>query len=232
MAARVALLVAPLFLAGCLSHPPPPEAPYHAVGADGRWHLVIDDKHVTFLPAGGQPIREPRPQPIIGVAGEIYQTPRIDVNIVHGRCVIGDRAYPDSVQVTADSTQYAGCGGDPGTASGSAADIDLAGTHWQVALVNGRPTPAVGDYSMRFMEDGSFGARFGCNHMGGRYRVTGSTLALSDVATTLIGCPEPAGTFESEAALVMAAPMQVQVAEGGRVVLRNAAGSLSLTPQA
>ena len=39
---------------------------------------------------------------IIGFAGEIYQTPRINVNIVHGQCSDGmsDRTYPDKVQVT------------------------------------------------------------------------------------------------------------------------------------
>ena len=111
MRLRLSLLIAPVFLAGCLSHPPPPPAPYHAVGMTGQWHLVIDDKHVTFLPAGKQPIREPKPQAIVGVAGDIYQTRRINVNIVHGHCAIGDRSYPDRVQVYVDGVQHEGCGG-------------------------------------------------------------------------------------------------------------------------
>ena len=107
----LSLLIAPVFLAGCLSHPPPPAAPYHAVGTNGQWNLVIDDKHVTFLPAGGQPIREPKPQVVVGVAGDIYQTKRINVNIVHGHCAIGDRHYPDRVQVYVDGVRHEGCGG-------------------------------------------------------------------------------------------------------------------------
>ena len=108
---RFALLFSTLSLAGCLSHPPPPPAPYYAVGTNTAWHLVIDDKHVTFIPAGQQPIREPRPQPIIGIAGEIYQTPRINVNIVHGSCVTANRTYSDRVQVYVDGVQHEGCGG-------------------------------------------------------------------------------------------------------------------------
>ena len=97
-------------IAGC-AHPPPPPAPYHAVGDEG-WHLIIDDKHVTFIGAGGQvPILQPRPQVIIGIAGEIYQTQRINVNIVHSPCVAGTQTYPDKVQVTVDGTQRTGCGG-------------------------------------------------------------------------------------------------------------------------
>ena len=109
---RRSSLIFALMLAGCLSHPPPPAAPYHAVGANGQWHLVIDDKHVTFLPAGGQPIRQPKPQVIVGVAGEIYQTPRINVNIVHAQCTLGTTGpYPDRVQVSVDGRPHEGCGG-------------------------------------------------------------------------------------------------------------------------
>ncbi|MGI8704897.1 MAG: hypothetical protein ACR2JJ_03720 [Sphingomicrobium sp.] len=111
MRMRLTLLVAPAFLAGCLSHPPPPPAPYHAVGKDKQWNLIIDDKDLTFIAAGKQPIREPRPQVIGGVAGEIYQAGRINVNIVHGHCAIGDRTFPDRVQVYVDGVQHEGCGG-------------------------------------------------------------------------------------------------------------------------
>jgi heat shock protein HslJ len=111
MATRIALLVGPLFLAGCLSHPPPPGAPYHAAAKGGQWNLIIDEKHITFIRQGQQPIRQPTPQVIGGIAGEIYQTPRIGVNIVHGACAIGDRTYADRVQVYVDGVQHEGCGG-------------------------------------------------------------------------------------------------------------------------
>lgn len=111
MSMRFSLLVALAALSGCLSHPPPPPPPYHAVGADGRWNLIIDDKHVTFIATGQQPIREPRPAAIVGIAGDIYRTERINVNIVHGSCTIGDRIYPDRVQVSVDGVQHDGCGG-------------------------------------------------------------------------------------------------------------------------
>jgi uncharacterized membrane protein len=112
--ARLAVL-APLFAAAgaCGPHPPPPPAPYHALGIDSAWHLIIDDKNVTYIGVGAQPVLQPRPQAIIGIAGEIYQTPRINVNIVHGQCSDGmsDRIYPDRVQVTVDGRRFEGCGG-------------------------------------------------------------------------------------------------------------------------
>ena len=102
-----------MLLAGCASYPPPPAAPYHGVGTEPFWNLIIDDRNVTFIRPEQQPITQPKPQVIVGFAGEIYKTPRIDVNIVHGQCSDGmsDRVYPDKLQVTVDGTRYNGCGG-------------------------------------------------------------------------------------------------------------------------
>ena len=109
------LLVLPLALlsASCMTAPPPPPAPYHAVGTEPFWSLLIDEHDLTFTQPDAQPIRQPTPRVIHGFAGEIYQTPRINVNIVHAQCSDGmsDRTYPDKVQVTVDGRQFDGCGG-------------------------------------------------------------------------------------------------------------------------
>jgi uncharacterized membrane protein len=100
-------------LAACYPIPGPPPPPYHAVGTEPFWNLLIDERDVTFTQPDAQPIRQPRPQPNHGLAGEIYQTPRINVNIVHAQCSDGmsDRTYPDKVQVTVDGRRFEGCGG-------------------------------------------------------------------------------------------------------------------------
>lgn len=100
-------------IGACAPVPGPPPAPYHALGTEPFWNLLIDEHDVTFVQPEQQPIRQPTPKVIIGIAGEIYQTPRINVNIVHGQCSDGmsDRTYPDKVQVTVDGRQFNGCGG-------------------------------------------------------------------------------------------------------------------------
>ena len=112
---RLTVIAAAAALGACLPHPPPPEAPYRAVAkAPADWTLIIDDKHVTFI---GRPVEppllQPVPQPIVGVAGEIYQTQRINVNIVHQQCRDGRTSfqYPDTVQVYVDGQLHSGCGG-------------------------------------------------------------------------------------------------------------------------
>jgi uncharacterized membrane protein len=113
MKKRIASLFMALPVAACATPPPAPPPPYHAVGTEPFWNLLIDEHDVTFTQPGTQPIRQPTPQVIHGFAGEIYQTPRIDVNIVHATCSDGmsDRVYRDKVQVTVDGRQFNGCGG-------------------------------------------------------------------------------------------------------------------------
>jgi heat shock protein HslJ len=84
---------------------------------------------------------------------------------------------------------------------------------------------------MRFEAGGRFGARFGCNHMGGDYSVTGDVVAVRNLASTLMGCPEPAGTLEREGAAVLAQPMRMAFTSNERLMLSNAAGSIALDPQ-
>ena len=111
---RLTVVALGMSLGACLAHPPPPPAPYHAVGVTAPWTLIIDDRYLTFIPGPGQqPILQPTVRPIIGIAGEIYQTPRINVNIIHAQCSDGrtNRAYPDRVQVDVDGRRYDGCGG-------------------------------------------------------------------------------------------------------------------------
>jgi heat shock protein HslJ len=132
-----------------------------------------------------------------------------------------------SVLAIAALLASAGCAGTP---LAPAPLTDLAGTSWRVVAVDGRPTPATGDYSLRFNANGGLGARFGCNSMGGQYRLTGDLLTVSNLASTLMGCPEPAATFERDGAEVLGQPMRIAFTSNERMSLSNAAGSIALDP--
>ena len=106
---------------------------------------------------------------------------------------------------------------------------DLTGTDWRVVSVNGRATPS-SDYSMRFGAGGAFGAKFGCNLMGGEYRLVGGTLTVSNLNQTLMGCPDPAASFESQGSAILQRPMQVAFTSNERMTLSNGAGSIALDP--
>ena len=92
---------------------PTGETTYRAIGTEPFWDLEIG-RELIFTDRGNSvSVSQPTPQPINGVAGETYQTPRLEVNIVHRQCNDGmsDRSYPDTVDVRVDGRQrYRGCG--------------------------------------------------------------------------------------------------------------------------
>lgn len=114
-----------------------------------------------------------------------------------------------------------------GCTSVASTNATLEGTEWQVTAIDGQPTPRTETYRMQF-KDGHAGGRFGCNHFGGQYSASGTTLTVSNTTSTLMGCPEPAATFEREGLAVLQQPMAMRWASDHRLTLSNAAGSIAL----
>jgi len=101
------------------------------------------------------------------------------------------------------------------------------GTHWHVKAVDGRATPATGDYHVQFTRN-EISGRFGCNSFGGRYAIVGDIMTAGEVRSTLMGCPEPAASLESRGFAVLNRPMQMRWASGRQLTLSNGAGSIAL----
>jgi heat shock protein HslJ len=106
-------------------------------------------------------------------------------------------------------------------------NASVDGTRWQVVEIKRQATPASDLYRMSF-DNGQLSARFGCNYMGGRYHHVGGSIHASDIATTLMGCPEPAATFERDAGAIIAQPMSVTWISRDRLELSNRAGGMKL----
>ena len=228
MTVRNIVTIAAFALAGCMTEPPLPPPPpsgdvYVALGTEPFWRLTINSSEIVFTEANapGRQIAQPAPRPIIGVAGEIYQTPRINVNIVHAPCSDGmsDRTYPDKVQVRVDGRAFEGCGG------GAAVPTGLAGTNWRVAAVNQILAPAGENYFMRFEGD-RLSARFGCNGMGGAYSFDGRTLVATHLAATRMACQDM--RMEDQAGRILADPVTAEWRGGDRLILSNPAGTIVL----
>jgi heat shock protein HslJ len=132
---------------------------------------------------------------------------------------------PKALGLAATALAIAGCAPVAGTITPQNASVD--GTRWQVVEIKGRATPTSDLYRISF-ERGQLGARFGCNHMGGSYRQIGGTIHVAQVASTLMGCPEPASTFEAEAGAILSQPMSASWISRDRLELSNRAGGMKL----
>ena len=103
----------------------------------------------------------------------------------------------------------------------------LSGTEWRVTAIDGRATPPPpANYSMTF-EDSRLGAHFGCNIIGGNYRVSGAIMTTDAVVMTEMACGEPAASFEARGSAIIMQPMQL-AGGGERLILSNRVGSIEL----
>lgn len=215
-------------------YPAPVPGAYRAQGTEPFWDLTIGRDMVFTDRGNGLVVSQPTPQVIIGVAGEIYRTQRLEVNIVHARCNDGmsDRSYPDTVQVYVDGRLYRGCGGGdalapippvPPVGAGVAPPLDR--TRWAVVAINDRPTPRQGEFSMEF-DAGRLSAKFGCNGIGAGYTQTGASLDAGTLIGTQMACSDM--SWESQGSAVLNQVMQVDALAANRIRLTSSAGSIEL----
>ncbi len=223
------------------AYPAPVSGEYRASGTEPFWDLTIGHDMVFIDRGTGLTITQPTPAVITGVAGEIYRTQRLEVNIVHGQChdAMNNRTYPDTAQVYADGKLYRGCGGAaagaplaPAPPGGSIPPVPpgmegppLDRTRWLVLAINGRPVPRNYEYWMEF-DAGKLSAKFGCNSIGAGYTQSGSSLDAGAIMATRMACGDMA--FETEGMAVLHEVMQVSAQGPTHLTLTSSAGSIEL----
>jgi uncharacterized membrane protein len=88
---------------------------YTARGQEPGWLLTIAGGRIDYRGSYGEKrIVVRRPDPRTSFNGHRYETPRLIVDITHGRCndVMSGHGYSDQVMVIADGESYRGCGGE------------------------------------------------------------------------------------------------------------------------
>jgi len=94
---------------------PPDSAPYHALGQEPGWSLTIANGRIAYEGNYGEKrITVATPEPRTTFNGHRYETPRLIVDITHGRCndAMSGFGFADTVMVIADGETYRGCGGE------------------------------------------------------------------------------------------------------------------------
>ncbi|HEX8257177.1 MAG TPA: META domain-containing protein, partial [Allosphingosinicella sp.] len=87
---------------------------YRARGQEPGWALTIAEGMIDYRGNYGEKrIAVPRPDPRTTFNGHRYETPRLTVDVTHGRCndAMSGHGYADQVVVIADGETYRGCGG-------------------------------------------------------------------------------------------------------------------------
>jgi len=206
-------------------------APYKALGTEPFWALTITPRTIRFeSPNFRTPVTVATPRVIHGFAGEIYQTKRIKVNIIHKRCSDGmsDRTYPDTVQVSVDGRAYSGCGGAPAVA----VPDSVVDGNWRVQTVAGRSVVRGTTVTVNF-ERGRVSGNTGCNSFNGRFTLDRGRLDAGPLATTKRACMGRAqNAQERDVLALLGERLSVSRNRAGRLVLTGARGrTLVLAPE-
>jgi heat shock protein HslJ len=129
-----------------------------------------------------------------------------------------------------DGRFFAGCCrvvGGPGAAGGVATGTPpLHGRSWRLESMPGQDGKALGaarqPVTMRFEQNRVSGFS-GCNRFTGSYAVDGDVLTLSQLAGTMMACPEPAMALEAAFRAALGTPLRYAF-EGIRLSLKPASG--------
>ena len=127
-----------------------------------------------------------------------------------------------------DGRFFAGCcrvvgGGGGGAAAGASA---LQANVWRLQSLPGKDAKALAaarqPLTMRF-EAGRVSGFSGCNRLVGSYTVENDTVTLSQLAGTMMACPEPEMALEGVFRAALGGPLRYSVA-GDRLTLKPASG--------
>jgi len=142
---------------------------------------------------------------------------------------MSDVVHPVTARVSfPDLRFFAGCcrvggAGGGGAAAGAAA---LTGNVWRLQSLPGRDAKALGaagrPLTLR-LEEGRVSGFSGCNRLVGSYTVANDTITFSQLAGTMMACPEPAMALETAFRAALGGPLRYSVA-GDRLTLKPASG--------
>jgi heat shock protein HslJ len=98
----------------------------------------------------------------------------------------------------AASLMAVACTSGPGASpSDGPADVGLANTSWTVTSLAGVPTAGPPRPTMTFSADGRVSGNSGCNQYSGTYRTDGSSITITNIASTMMMCAGPGADVEA-----------------------------------
>lgn len=196
----------------------PVHSEYRASGNEPFWDIVITDDSLQFALLGQDTLRAERPEAELRDGGWHFDATNRDrpfaIRIVEQRCndTMSGRPFPHLVEVYAEGTTYAGCGGDTA--------VLLTDTQWRVVELDGAPVLPDESPTLNFAADGSLTGSGGCNQYRSTYAITGEGIRLGPALATRMACAIPEmNTQEVNFFARLEEITRFDIAEDGRLLL-------------
>lgn len=134
---------------------------------------------------------------------------------VHDRLCSDDMTgmpYPQQVIVSIDDRSLRGCGGNP---------QDLLLGEWRVEDLDGRGVVDRSHATVVFSDDGRLGGRGSCNSYGGAFTLTGESLSVGQLHSTLMACAESLMVQEQRLFELLEVVQRFEIADDGALILHT-----------
>ena len=170
----------------CLPAASVPTLPFRAVGHEPAWAVTLDGEILRLTLDFGATVQEwpaPAPQPLPRGAGVSYAAEGLELRAVRSVCrdIATGMPHPFAITLDHDGDIYRGCGGDPRSL--------LTEGPWRIVEIEGEEA-VNGLRALRLAFDSErLSLSAPCNQAMGGYELTGESLRLGPIASTMMMCP-------------------------------------------
>jgi heat shock protein HslJ len=195
---------------------------YTARGQEPGWMLSITDQTIALTTAAGARFETTNPQ-----RGRTPARGRYDV-VLNGKAVaisidpqicrdsMSGMPHPDRVTINGLNGALNGCGGAPRA---------LLGTdEWSISEIGSSAVLGSTAPTIAFLDDNAVAGSGSCNRFRGGFELTGETLTIEQLATTMMACPDQVMQQEQAVIRQLEATRSFDIRADGALILKDAKG--------
>jgi heat shock protein HslJ len=194
---------------------------YVARGQEPGWSLTITDQTIALSTAAGERFEAANPNH--GYAPSTLYDVMLNgkpVRIAIERQICRDSMsgmpHPDSVTISGWNGVLNGCGGAPRA---------LLGTdEWSITEIGSSAVMGSTAPTIAFLNDNAVAGSGSCNRFRGGFKLTGETLTIEQLATTMMACPDQVMQQEQAIIRQLEATHSFDIRADGALILKDAKG--------
>ncbi len=196
-------------------------ATYTARGQEPGWSLTITDRTIALSTAAGERFETANPNHGYAQSWHYEVTlndkqVRIAIEQQICRDTMSGMPYPDRVTITGLNGVLNGCGGAPRA---------LLGTdEWNITEIGSSAVMGSTAPTIAFLDDNAVAGNASCNRFRGGFKLTGESLTIEQLATTMMGCPDQVMQQEQAIIRQLEATRSFDIRADGALILKDAKG--------
>lgn len=194
---------------------------YTARGQEPGWSLTITDRTIAVSTAAGERFEAANPNHGYAPSGRyevVLNGKAVTISVDKQICrdTMSGMPHPDRVTITGLNGALNGCGGAPRA---------LLGTdEWNITEIGSAPVMGSTAPTIAFLDDNAVAGSGSCNRFRGGFKLTGESLTIEQLATTMMACPDKVMQQEQAIIRQLEATRAFDIRADGALVLKDAKG--------